>query len=922
MITGTMRRGPLWLLLLALFASGYVRAREGAVFQDASTPGHPGRGSDEVHRRLDELLRTGFTFRNLGPFRAGAWISDIAVPETPGREHLYTFYVAARNGGVWKTTNNGTTFEPIFDSVGVGSIGALAIAPSDSRIVWVGTGDASNARSAYPGNGVYKSEDGGKTWTHMGLADTHHIARIVIHPTNPNIVYVAAMGHLYTPNSERGVFKTEDGGRTWRRVLFVNDRTGAIDLVMNRRDPETLYAATYECLRLPWRLLDGGPESGIYKTTDGGRTWHRLHGGLPTGVIGRIGIDLYQRDPRILYAVVDNRNPRPPTEEEVRQDRARGVAPRPRLIGGEVYRTEDGGLTWRKMNAERDDVSRKTGYAFNQIRVDPNNPDRIFVTGATLLMSEDGGRTWVGLRGAREPRPFRRAFGDFRTLRIDPQDSNRIIAGSDGGVFISYDGGRTCDHLWTLPLGEVYAVAVDMEDPYHIYAGLQDHDSWRGPSNGWSGSVGLEDWVTVGSGDGMYNQVDPTDSRWVYNTQQFGGHYRADMKLRVRKRIEPVRPAGQPPLRFNWTPPLVLSPHDPRVLYTGAQVVLRSRDRGETWEEISPDLTTNDPEKISEPGAGVQFCTITTISESPRQPGLLWVGTDDGKVWVTRDGGATWTEVTKVLVRAGAPEDAWVTRVFASRFEVGTAYIAKSRHRQDDFRPFLYKTTDFGATWTPIVNGLPNRPVNVIIEDTHRRELLFAGTDGGVFVSFDGGRRWRRFGGNMPTVPVTDLLVHPRDGDLVVGTYGRGIWVTDITPLRELGEQVVEKDVHLFAVRPRAPRNEGAWGNYRLYGDRVLMTPNEPNGLVFVYYLKEDAREPVEIIVEDHEGREVRRLNGVGKAGINRLVWNFTDAQGRIVPPGVFRVTLRVGPWTLSQEARVLAGLGHEASGETAKGAS
>lgn len=378
MTARTLRRSLPWLFILPLLTSGYTGAYgtgiETLLFrQERPAPEHSERTSDEVQRRLDELLRVGFTFRNLGPFRAGAWVSDIAVPEGSDRERLYTFYVAARNGGVWKTTNNGTTFEPIFDAVGVSSIGALAIAPSDSRIVWVGTGDASNARSAYPGNGVYKSEDGGKTWMHMGLSETHHIARIVIHPTNPDIVYVAAMGHLYTPNPERGVFKTEDGGRTWQRVLFVNDRTGAIDLVMNRREPETLYAVTYECLRLPWRLLDGGPGSGVYKTTDGGRTWRRLEGGLPQGVIGRIGLDLYQRDPRILYAVLENRNVRPPTEEEARQDRARGSAPRPRLIGGEVYRTEDGGLTWRKMNSERDDVSRKNGV---RVQSDPRRSEQ------------------------------------------------------------------------------------------------------------------------------------------------------------------------------------------------------------------------------------------------------------------------------------------------------------------------------------------------------------------------------------------------------------------------------------------------------------------------------------------------------------------------------------------------------------------
>lgn len=871
--------------------------------------------------RLEEIIRTGFVYRNLGPFRAGAWISDIAVPDGPPLAHLYTFYVAARSGGVWKTTNNGTTFEPIFDNQNVASIGAIAVAPSDANIVWVGTGDASSARSAYWGDGVYKSTDGGKTWQHLGLTDTHHIARIVIHPTNPDMVYVAAMGHLFTPNEERGVFRTTDGGRTWQKVLYVNDRTGAVDLVINRRDPTTLYAATYECLRYPWRLHDGGHGSGIYKTTDGGTTWHRLDGGLPKGTIGRIGLDIFQKNPEILYAIVDNRNPRPATDDERRQAEQRGQSSVTPLVGGEIYRTDDGGRTWRKMNSPRDDVSRKTGYAFNQIRIDPANPDRIFITGATLARSDDGGRTWVGLSGGpQQDRPFRRAFGDFRTLWIDPQNPLRMIAGSDGGVFISYDGGRTCDHLANLPLGEVYATGVDMEDPYNIYAGLQDHESWKGPSNGWSGSVGIEDWVTVGVGDGMYNQVDPTDSRWLYNNQEFGRLARVDQKLRQRKIIEPTRPADRPRLRWNWTSPIHLSPHNPQIIYTGAQVLFRSRDRGEHWEEISPDLTTNDPGKISEPGAGIQFCTITTIAESPVVPGVIWVGTDDGKVWVTRDGGATWNDVTSAIARAGGPEDAWVSRVIASRFDAATAYVAKSRRRQDDFRPFLFKTTDFGATWTPIMGNLPERPINVVFEDDKNRNLLFVGNDMGVYVTLDGGRRWMALKGNMPTVPVHDLLVHPREGDLVVGTYGRGIWVTDITPLRELSSEVVAQPIHFFAVRPRARRNEGAWGNYRLFGDRHIMTPNEPNGLVFTYYLREERPDGVTLTITDASGALIRTLAGTTRAGINRVVWDFGvggPVAGRGTPggraveqpiaaPGEYLVTVQAGEHKLVQKARVL----------------
>jgi photosystem II stability/assembly factor-like uncharacterized protein len=637
-----------------------------------------------------------------------------------------------------------------------------------------------------------------------------------------------------------------------------------------------------------------------------------LENGLPTGTLGSIGIDLYQKNPNILYAVIDNRNPRAATQGQAQ------------LVGGEVYRTDDAGATWRKVSADKDDVSRKSGYAFNLLRIDPGNPDRAFITGSNLIQTDDGGKTWAGLAAGpaqQSNRPFRRAFGDFRTLWVDPQNPERMFAGSDGGVFVSYDGGKTCDHLNNLPLGEVYALTVDMAEPYNIYAGLQDHESWRGPSNGWSGSISLEDWTTVGIGDGMYNQVDPTDNRWVYNTQEFGRHARFDQKTRERKIIAPTRAQGQPMLRFNWVAPLRLSPHDPKTLYAGAQVLFRSRDRGETWEEISPDLTTNDPAKISPPSAAIQHCTITTIAESPAQAGVIWVGTDDGKVQVTKDAGANWFDATKAVAQAGGPEDAWTNRVFASQHQAGTAYVAKSRHRQDDFRAFLFKTTDFGATWTAISNNLPARPINVIWEDNVNPDLLFVGNDMGVYVSLDSGKTWTALKGNMPLVAVHDLVVHPREGDLVVGTYGRGIWVTDITPLREMKAALQSQDAYFFAVEAKARRREGALGNYRLYGDRLAVTPNEPNGLTFVYYLKEQSPDKVTLTVADASGKTIRTLDGTAKAGLNRVVLILSEgdrqfggggfrapgAAASALAPGEYVVTLQAGGKQFTQKLRVLS---------------
>jgi photosystem II stability/assembly factor-like uncharacterized protein len=839
------------------------------------------RSATQTPQRFNADLLNAFAYRNLGPFRAGSWLTDIAVPDSPLHEHLYTFYIATRNGGVWKTINNGTTFEPSFDNQDVSSIGAIAVAPSASNIVWVGTGEAYQARSSNSGNGVYKSTDAGHTWTNMGLPDSHHIAKILVHPTNPDIVYVAAMGHLWTRNEERGLFKTTDGGRTWDKVLYVNDHIGVIDLVMDRAAPDVLYAATYEMDRKPWHLEEGGPGSSIHKTTDGGRTWKKLSQGLPTGKLGRIGLDLYQRTPTLLYAIVENVNPRSSSADA-------------RPIGGEVYRTDDGGETWRKTHGLDVNVGGKAPYSFNIIRIDPGNPERILVTSDSIPNSEDGGKTWSDLNFGSERRIFRSMFGDVRNIWFDRQNPKRVIALTDGGLHISYDGGVTADHYTNLPLGEVYAIAVDMEDPYNIYAGLQDHESWKGPINGPSGRIGVEDWVTVGTGDGMYNQVDPTDSRWLYNTQEFGTPRRVDQRTHTRTIITPPTPPRER-LRFNWVAPLRLSPHNPSTVYVGAQMLFRSDDRGDHWQQISPDLTTNDAATIAQNGPSIRFCTISTISESPVTAGMIWVGTDDGRVHVTRDGGKTWSDVTANIAAAGGPADLWVSRVFASNFDPGTAYVAKTGFRADDFRPFLFKTTDFGRTWTAIVNGLPNKSINVVIEDRRNGRVLLVGNDRGVYVSIDGGAQWFALKGNMPSVPVHDLVIHPRENDLVAATYGRGLWVTDIAPLREIDAAMLEKDLHLFAVEPKAPRGEGAWGNYQLYGDRYARTPNEPDALVVVYYLKDGGTSAI-VTLTDRAGKALRTVPGPAKPGINRaLIGLREDRSQAALTPGDYALTVTVG---------------------------
>jgi photosystem II stability/assembly factor-like uncharacterized protein len=915
---------------------------------------------------LADLLRA-FQYRNLGPWRTGAWVSSLAVPETPEKAHRRVMFAGARTGGVWRTTNSGTTWEPVTDSVGIASVGAVAVAPSDANVVWVGTGDNSLTRSAYWGDGVYKSIDGGTTWTNMGLRDSQHIARIVIHPTNPDIVWVAALGHLGTPNQERGVFATTDGGRTWRKQLFVNDTTGAVDLVIDYRNPKVLYSAMYDAIRLPWKIMEARPGGGIFKTTDGGATWEKVANGLPQGNTGRIGMDICRKNPDIIYAVIDNFSLRPGATEQ----RDTSFAAPASYIGGEVYRTEDAGRSWRRVSREGEDVSRKAGYSFNQLRVDPNNPERVFITGSNMIQSNDGGKTWAGLTGGGGGRggyPFITTFGDFRSFWIDPEDSDHMIATSDGGVSVSYDGGVTSDHFANLKLGEFYAIGVDMEQPYRIFGGLQDHESWMGPSNGWSGRVNIDDWVSVGIGDGMYNEPDPT-GRWLYNTQEFGTLGRVDLTTRTRTIIDPTKPNAPHPFtnvrglggrgvsgpdavlyRFNWIAPVRLSPHDPNTVYYGSQFLLRSKDRGDHWEVISPDLTTNNPDKINTQNTSIQHCTIVTISESPAQAGIIWVGTDDGKVQVTRDAGGGWSDATAKLAAAGGPEDAWVSRVYASRFEPGTAYVTKSRRRQDDFQPFVFRTTDFGANWSRITSGLPAvAEATSIVEDTVNRNLLFLGCSAGVFVSFDRGGNWVSFRSNMGPAPVTDLLVHPREGDLVAGTYGRGVWVTNIVPLRGIGAEMLSSDAALLPIRSFAERNEGSFGNYRLLGDRYPVTPNEPNAMTIAYYLKDgpaqapaaapqggrsgrggfgfspcvadgsDGGHPY-VNIAASSGKVVCTLVPASHAGINQVLWPLTTyapqaagGRGRGAPqaphaaPGEYTFTLTASGKSYVQKARLVS---------------
>jgi photosystem II stability/assembly factor-like uncharacterized protein len=733
----------------------------------------------------DEAALTNLPLRAIGPAVMGGRIDDIAV--VPGRPS--TFYIGAASGGVWKTINNGTTWTPIFDDQGVASIGDIALAPSNPEIVWVGTGEPNTRQSSSFGDGIYKSIDGGKTWKHMGLRDSGHIGRIVINPGDPNIVYVAAQGHLWGANKERGLFKTTDGGVTWSHTLFINEDTGVTDVAMHPGDSQVLYAAAYQRRRTPWGFNGGGPHGGIYKTTDAGRTWKKLEGGLPTGIIGRIGLDTCRSRPDALYAIVEHRT------------------------AGGVYRSDDAGETSQRMN----EINNRPSY-YSQIRCDPTNDRRVYELGAPFYVSTDGGKTFAdpetGKPGAN------RAMGsvfdvgvhsDFHALWINPTDSSHLILGGDGGLYVSHDGSISWDHVNNLPIGQYYAVGLDMRKPYYIYGGMQDTHSFGGPSATRS-HIGITggDWFQLDSNDGMYHQIDPTDPTTVYSESNGGNLIRFNAKTGDRKSIRPRPSEGEAPYRFNWTAPLQISPHNPKKLYLGGDRLFTSPDRGETWT-ATKDLTKAEnrdtleimgvlpsPEMLSRHDGVSSWGTITTLAESPVTPGVIWVGTDDGNLQLSRDAGKTWTNLVDRVPGLG-PRSA-VSRVEPSHAQPGTAYVAFDRHQSDDFAPYLFVTTDFGQTWTAIASNLPKAGwVNVVKEHPKNPALLFAGTEVGGFVSLDRGQRWMRIP-HLPTVPVDDFAIHPRENDLVVATHGRSLYVLDdITPLSALTGEVQKADAFLFA---------------------------------------------------------------------------------------------------------------------------
>lgn len=857
-----------------------------------------------------EDLFADLQWRNIGPANMAGRVTDIEAVDAD----FATVYVGAASGGVWKSTNAGTTWAPIFEDYGTANIGDIAVFQPDPNIVWVGTGESCTRNSIGWGDGVYKSTDGGETFVNVGLADTHHIGEVLTHPSDPDVVYVASQGHLWGYTGERGLFKTTDGGATWQKLtngLPDDNRTGATDIVMDPRDPDVLYAAFWQRLRQPHRFDSGGPDGGIYKSTDGGASWRKLTDGLPEGDVGKVGLAVSRSNPDVVMAIVEH-GFQPPEEIE--------GEPNPEyddmsLLGTGIYRSETAGGSW-------DYISRYNNrpFYYSHIYIDPRDDQTVYVLAGSAQISVDGGRTFERNMGG--------ISGDFHALWIDPEEPNIFYVGNDKGSYVTYDQGEHFVMFDNMDLGQFYSVDVDMRDPYYVYGGLQDNGNWGGPSNSRDTNGILTDhWFKFHSGDGFHTTVDPNDWRTVYTESQGGNIRRLDAVFRQQGESvtpnlenvlnsdefvdEPQEPEGQgggrgfggnrlprEQFRFNWSSPIILSPHRSSTIYFGGNHLFKSTDRGDTWHVISPDLSYNDPETTDPESGGLTrdvtgaetHATLITISESPIRPGVIWVGTDDGRVQLTRDDGGEWLDVRPNI--AGVPRGLWVSRVAASRFAEGRAYVTFDGHRSDNFDAWVFRTDDFGATWTEIGADLPDEPVYVIVEDTQNENLLFVGTELAVHGTVDGGESWTRVMNGMPTVPVYDLVIHPRDGDLIAGTHGRSVWILDdITPLQQLDGEVLAADAFLFdskvATQWRGV-SRGATRGHKLFMGRNPLTiqqrepgnsPSElANSAAIHFYLREAGEVALEI--SDVEGTRTFETTVEGHAGVNRYYWGLRFGNG------------------------------------------
>ena len=809
-----------------------------------------------------EVAVTSDTFgalevRPIGPAVMGGRIAAIdAVATDP-----VTVYVGAASGGLWRSEDAGTTFEPVFDEHNQ-SIGAVAVDPSDPDVVWLGTGESWVRNSVSVGDGVYRSTDGGDTWQHLGLQDSERIARIAVSPADGDKVFVCATGHLWDGNEERGVFRTTDGGETWEKVLYVDADTGCSDLSLDPQDPRILYAGMWTFRRQPDFFTSGGPGSGLYRSIDGGDTWQRLSNGLPEGELGRIAVAVAPSRPSVVYAVVESESTA-------------------------LYRSDTAGETWRRLDSSFAVTGRPFYFAY--LVVDPEDYGTVYKPGFSLSVSTDGGRSFSSALGGMMGGAV---HSDLHALWINPANPNEMFVGTDGGLYVSYDRAHHWRHVNNLPISQFYHVSADDQLPYNVYGGLQDNGSWMAPSRH-PGGIRNAQWENIGFGDGFWAFPDPVDPDILYVEYQGGNLMRVRRSLGEVKDIKPYAREGEEELRFNWNTPIHLSPNDPATLYYGSQYLHRSRDRGETWETISPDLTTDDPAKQRQESSGgltidnstaENHTTLYCISESPLDRQVVWVGTDDGNLQLTRDGGRTWANVADNV--ADLPAGTWVSSVQASRHGAGVAYATFDGHRTGDMAVYAYRTNDFGQTWTSLETEQVEGFARVLREDPERPDLLFLGTEHGLWLSLDGGAAWARFTGKLPRVPVHDLAIQERRGDLVVATHGRGVAILDdLTPIRALDAETMEQAAAVLPSRPaEMPVSAQSWP---FAADDEFVGPNPPEAAVITYWLKKrHLFGDLKAEIYDREGTLVSTIPGTKRVGLNRIAWPM-----RLDPPKVPRAT-------------------------------
>ncbi len=840
--------------------SRQLNVRTGIAFLACAALASPGPASAQTGYKFDSATVSGLPARNIGSATMSGRIAAVDAVDQDGR---ITVFVGSASGGVWKSVNGGTTYKPVFERESVQSIGAVAIDPSNPKTVWVGSGEAWMRNSVSVGDGVYKSTDNGENWTNVGLKDSEHIAKILVDPNDGNSVVVCATGHAWDDSDAGGVFKTSDGGKTWKRVLAgANGSSGCSLLAMSRQEPKTIYAAMWDFRREGWTFRSGGPGSGLFKSTDGGDHWSEINDGsakgLPPKPWGRVAVAVAPAKPQVVYANIE-------------AEKGRGL-----------YRSDDGGANWTKLDASNFMVWRP--FYFGNLIVDPKDENKIFKPDLILLYSTDGGKSFNVVSGG--------AHGDFHDVWIDPKNTNIVIAGDDGGLWRSEDGGSRWKHQMNLPCSQFYHVSTDNSDPYHVYGGLQDNSSWVGDSS-YPGGVTNSRWENMFGGDGFWMFEDTSDPNYVYAEAQ-GGHIGRVNRLTLEIRdIQPLPNYGEKKLRFNWNTPIHMSPNEKGTIYIGAQFLFRSRDHGQSWDRISPDLTTNDPEKQKQEESGgvtvdnssaEMHTTIYSISESPKNGQIIWVGTDDGNVQITRDGAKTWTNVVGNI--SGLGKNSWVSTIEASRFDEATAYATFDRHTFGDMKPYAYKTADYGKTWTalPVQENGARGYAHVIKEDTVDPNLLFLGTEFGLWISVDGGQHWAQYkGSNFPAAAVRDIAVQARESDLVLATHGRGIWIIDdISPLRALTPDLMAKEAALIPGKAvQYFETSGGWPE----GDEAFRGRNRPTEAQITYYQRSrHIFGDLKIEILDENGKLVDTVAGSKHRGLNRANWSM-HVKAPAVPP-------------------------------------